>query len=257
MKYSIRSGKGDLVFTWKKKVDSKYTIIYLHDSLGSIALWRDFPELIDSSFSSDIFIYDRLGYGLSDRDPELRQRGDDYLHIEAEILVELIKDLSIKNPILFGHSDGGSIALIAASIPGNTILGVVTEGAHVFVEEITLEGIMNVHSDLDDTKLEERLEKYHPGKVQDVLFAWIETWQRPSFRNWTLVPLLPQITVPVLVIQGEDDEFGSPLQVDAIVQSCAGISEGLMIENAKHTPHKENRAMTFDIVSQFLNKHFN
>ena len=229
--------------------DTRPTLIFLHDSLGCIETWRDFPEQIATETGINALIYDRVGYGRSSgfREP----RGKNYLHIEAlEILPKLLEALEISEAILFGFSDGGSIALIAASqLP--QIKGVITEGAHVFVEDKTLEGIRQAITDYQTTDIAKRLERYHGDKVQALYSAWTETWTADWFRDWDLSDVLPKIPCPVLVIQGQEDEFGTLEQVDRIARGVPN-AKAMVIPNCGHTPHRQARGEVTEATTQFV-----
>ena len=165
----------------------------------------------------------------------------------------MLTELSIKQPILFGHSDGGSIALLAAAKYPDRIKAVLSEAAHVFVEEITLEGIQEAMVAYHTTNLKARLEKYH-GDNTDILFrAWTQTWTREDFRSWNIESFLPAITCPVLVLQGINDEFGSLAQVNSILNNVSGSVDKALIEGSGHTPHKETSEETLAVATGFIN----
>jgi pimeloyl-ACP methyl ester carboxylesterase len=227
------------------------TLVFLHDSLGCIKLWRDFPEIICKDNGVNGLIYDRQGYGES-APFALHPRKNNYLEIEAHILAELIRKLNIQKCILFGHSDGGSISLVAAAEYPELICGVITEGAHVFVEEITLRGILNAVELYKTTNLKERLEKYHGKKTYSVFNAWCETWLSSEFRTWNIERYLPHIKAPLLALQGVDDEYGSLDQLKAIVNKSSGKSTMEVIPDAAHTPHKENRETVLKLTKEFI-----
>jgi pimeloyl-ACP methyl ester carboxylesterase len=229
------------------------TIVYLHDSLGCISLWRDFPQRLGNTVQANSFIYDRRGYGLSSPfDGTARQT--DYMEKEAEQLIVLLDQCGIEHPVLFGHSDGGTIALLAAAKYPQRIKAVITEGAHVFVEEITLDGIVRAKEQYT-MGLKERLEKYHGHKTQALFEAWTETWLSDAYRDWNIEHFLPQIQCPVLVIQGTEDEYGSTEQVASIVRHTSGPAESCMIQNAGHSPHKQSEHWVIDRCYTFLDKH--
>lgn len=246
--------KGQLVVVNETESKNSPTIIFLHDSLGCIKTWRDFPERLAQKTECNYLVYDRLGYGESSLDPNVLKRRKDYLDIEAEILNDMIEQLKIPKPILFGHSDGASIALIAASKRNNNILGIIVEAAHIFVEEITLEGIRKVTENYPNGKLRKKLLQYHGSKTDDVFYAWTNTWLNDDFRNWNIESALPQISCPSLIIQGENDEFGSLQQVDGIEQGIQGETKKAIVKNIGHTPHKENRDLTLKISADFIKK---
>ncbi|HIA51129.1 MAG TPA: alpha/beta hydrolase [Candidatus Melainabacteria bacterium] len=235
----------------KLETDSpRATIVFLHDSLGCIPVWRDFPERLCGLTRCNGIIYDRQGYGGSG--PFTRERDQRYLEREADALAALMKKLGLSKSILFGHSDGGSIALVAAAKTPELISGVITEGAHVFVEEITLEGIRHAQKLFKETDLRQRITKYHGDNTDGVISAWIDTWLSPEFRDFNMEHLLPSIKCPVLVLQGEGDEYGSEAQVDAIVNQVSGTSLKDMVKFARHTPHKEAPEYTLRVTANFV-----
>jgi pimeloyl-ACP methyl ester carboxylesterase len=231
--------------------NNRPTIVFLHDSLGCTSLWRDFPERLGEYTQCNVLVYDRLGYGKSDPMPDV-SRPVNYMEPEADILIELLDGLFIENPILFGHSDGASIALLTAAKYPEKIMAVVAEAAHIFVEEITLNGIREAMEAYKTTNLKERLQKYH-GDNTDILFrAWTETWTRPDFRNWNIEKFLPSIVCPLLTIQGLNDEFGSMLQVEGILYGVSGAKK-VLIDDCGHTPHKEKPEETLNAATNFIN----
>ncbi len=229
----------------------KPTLIFLHDSLGSIALWRDFPEALGLRASCNSLVYDRQGYGRSAPfGPAARK--NNYLELEADVLNGLMEELGIEQAILFGHSDGGSIALIAAAKYPSRMTAVITEGAHIFVEDITLKGIREAVESYQHTDLKEKLQRYHGDKTEAVFRAWTNTWLGEAFKSWNIEHFLPQISCPVLVIQGERDEFGSSAQVEGIVKGVSGKTSACMVPEVGHTPHKEAREIVLEASASFI-----
>ena len=214
------------------------TIIFLHESLGCIELWRDFPKKLGELTKCNVLVYDRLGYGKSGPFKELK-REIDYLDIEADVLLELLDAYGIDKAILFGHSDGGTIALIFAARYPSRVSGVITEGAHIYPEEKGAQGINNAIDAYEKTDLKTRLEKYHGDKTHDVFWIWAGTWLADHFKDWNIEHYLPMIKCPVLVIQGEEDEYGTLKQVDGIVDNVSGTATKLVLPHVKHIPHKE------------------
>jgi pimeloyl-ACP methyl ester carboxylesterase len=229
----------------------KPTIVFLHDSLGCAELWRDFPKKIGALTTCNVLVYDRLGYGRSKPFTTLK-RGNDYLEIEADTLKEVLKICNIDKAILFGHSDGGSIALIAAAKYPSPVIGIITEGAHIFVENITLQGIQEAVNTWHTTNLKERLQKYHGDKTDAIFWAWAKTWLSDEFKSWNIESFLRKINCPVLVIQGENDEYGSEEQVNGIINHVPGETRQLIIPAAGHTPHKEAREMVLEYSASFI-----
>jgi pimeloyl-ACP methyl ester carboxylesterase len=239
------------VYTLPEQEEAAGTIVFLHDSLGCIALWRDFPEQLALAAGYHAFIYDRRGYGGSSSFAE-KQREKDYMEQEAEVLMELLEHCGIKDPVLFGHSDGGTIALLAAAKYPGQIKAVITEGAHVFVEGITIDGIEQVMEQFEHSDLPLRLARYHGDKTQAVFDAWTKTWLADFYRDWNIEHFLPQITCPVYVVQGEADEFGTIRQVQSITGKVSGPADHFLIPNAGHSPHKQAAYFLIQKIVLFL-----
>lgn len=227
------------------------SVIFLHDSLGCVDTWRDFPQLLAGQLGLDAVVYDRQGYGRSSPFGAAA-RTPQYLEEEAQNLRVLLDVLKIDSAVLFGHSDGGSIALIAAALEPSCIAAVVTEGAHVFVEDLTLRGIRAAREEFATTKLAARLARYHGDKVPAIAKAWIDTWLSPGFRSWNIERYLSGVGCPVLVIQGEQDEYGTVDQVNAIVEGTGAHAEALLIPGVGHTPHREAPAIVLAAVTDFI-----
>lgn len=229
------------------------TLVFLHDSLGCITAWRDFPVQLAGPLGLHALVYDRRGYGGSS--PFLPEpREPDYLEREADALAALLDAAGVAPAVLFGHSDGGSIALIAAARHPARVAAIITEGAHVFVEPETLAGIRQARDLLATTDLRERLQRHHGDRTDGVTAAWIDTWLDPRFRGWTIESLLPAIGCPTLVLQGEHDEYGTAAQVAAIAAGVAGPVEAHLIAGAAHTPHREATAETLARAVAFLQR---
>lgn len=242
-----------IAYTRTDRFPDRPTIIFLHDSLGCIKLWRDFPEKLGELTQCNILIYDRQGYGQSC--PFIYSKRDIYyMEYEADILSELLDYWNIEKAILFGHSDGGSIALIAAGKYPNKIQGIITEGAHIFVEEITVRGIEEAIELYRTTDLKSKLEKYHGNKTDEMFWAWASTWITSEFKKWNIESFLSKINCPSFIIQGEQDEYGTLKQVDHIATQTSGTSTPLIIPNVKHTPHKEIPELILEKASEFINQ---
>ena len=175
------------------------TLVFLHDSLGSVELWRDFPEQLGDLLDYNIFVYDREGHGLSSAFT-ITKRPTNYLELGADRLHELLTQLNIKNVILFGHSDGATISLwYAAKYPEN-VKATIVEGVHVFVEEETLNGIKAAKEALKSTNLAERVTRYHGDKTEMLFKLWMDTWLDDSYRDWNIEKDIQSIISPVLVL---------------------------------------------------------
>ncbi|RTQ49642.1 alpha/beta hydrolase [Hymenobacter gummosus] len=231
--------------------DQLPTLVFLHDSLGCIRLWRDFPARLARATGCPVLVYDRRGYGQSDAF-SAAPRTPGYLEAEAPVLRQLLSRCGIHRAILFGHSDGGSIALVAAAQYPGQIAAVVTEGAHVFVEDLTLAGIRAAQEQYRSTNLPERLARYHGPKTEAVFRAWADTWLAPGFRRWNIEGYLPRIQCPVLVLQGENDEYGTTAQVEAIASQVGGPARSVLLPGAAHSPHKEAPDETLRLAAAFV-----
>lgn len=253
MEYDLQLAQSTLRVFHQKNYPNRPTIVFLHDSLGCIRLWRDFPQKLGEATQCNVLVYDRQGYGKSSGFTIVK-RGLDYLELEADILSELLEKCGIDQAILLGHSDGGTIALIAAAKYPIQVVAIITEGAHVFVENITLKGIQKAVLTYRTSNLKEKLTKYHTDKTDAVFKAWTETWLTSEFRHWDVTHFLPQITCPALIIQGANDEFGTVKQVDAIVEQTLGKAVKLMIPAIGHSPHKEAEEITIKAIKRFINR---
>jgi len=225
---------------WMKRIDNypgQPVIVFLHDSFGCIELWRDFPEKLSEMTGCNVFLYDRLGYGESDPFAEKRIRN--YMEKEADLLSAILDEIGIGRAILFGHSDGATISLIAAAKYPEKIAGVISEAAHIFVEEVTLKGIEEAVYAYKTSNLKQKLEKYHGEKTDKLFWAWADIWRSPDFQDWNLENLLSSIICPVMIIQGENDEYGTLKQVEGIEKGVSGAVIKFVVPNVRHTPHQE------------------
>lgn len=254
MESRIIDVKGKKLYTeYYNSFENKPTIVFLHDSLGSVQLWRDLPAKLAEETQYNVLVYDRLGYGKSYPMPT-HVRPVHYMELEADLLNELLEELNIDNSILFGHSDGGTIALITAAKYPEKVEAVICEAGHIFVEEVTLKGVYDAWEAYKTTNLPERLQKYHGDKVETLFKAWTETWTRDDYRTWNIEYLLKDIICPLLFIQGEADEYGTLDQVDKTVTQVSGTAEKYIIPGIGHTPHKESPDLILGKVSEFINK---
>lgn len=231
--------------------ENRPTIVFLHDSLGCVALWRDFPHLLAAATSCNLLIYDRKGYGRSEPMQSVH-RTNRYLEDEADVLNALLLQLNITRAILFGHSDGGSIALIAAAKYPAGIEAVISEAAHIFVEQETVDGLKAAVESYRETILKSRLAKYHGEKTDAVFRAWTETWLSKEYSTWSIEHFLPNITCPTLIIQGEKDEYGTMKQVQGIAGGVKGRTETYILPGVAHTPHKEAPSETAEKAQEFI-----
>lgn len=239
----------------------RWPVILLHDSLGAVELWRDFPARFAREVGCQIMAYDRPGFGRSERRNAPIETS--FVHDEACVsLLPLLDDLNVEKAILFGHSVGGGMALAAAAQLPDRIAAVITESAQAFVEDRTLEGIRAAKKNFEDPTQLARLAKYHGNdvnKAQWVLDAWIETWLAPEFAGWSLKEDLRKLQCPVLAMHGDLDEFGSerhPKMIASLPSAFAGQGECVMFEGCGHVPHREKPELVLETVMAFLRRHF-
>jgi pimeloyl-ACP methyl ester carboxylesterase len=229
----------------------KPLLVFLHEGLGSIALWKAFPERLCAATGCAGLVYDRLGYGLSS--PATAPRSIHYLHLSA--LLELPAVMQLLAPgrehIVVGHSDGGSIALIYAASRPAALRGVITAAAHVFVEDMTLDGIRAALEAHGAGKLR-ALARYHGDKAGLVFSSWADTWLAPWFRQWNIEYLLPAIDCPLLAMQGAADQYGSQAQLDAIEKGTPGARQ-LVLPDCGHSPHIEQPEAAVQAMAAFIN----
>ena len=231
--------------------DDRPTLVLLHEGLGSMAMWRDFPGRLAHATGCNAVVYSRYGYGKSD--PLGEDRGVRYMHDEALVtLPALIDKLAIPWPILVGHSDGGSIALIHAGAGKRAVTGVVTLAAHVLVEDVSVASIAAAKTAFATTDLRARLARYHDNV--DVMFrGWNDIWLDPDFRAWNIEEYLPGIACPVLAIQGEDDEYGTMEQMRRIGAKVKDV-ELLALEDCRHSPHRDQPDAVLEAVTRFVDR---
>jgi len=227
------------------------TLVLLHEGLGSVSQWRAFPLALVRATGLPALIYDRCGYGKSGSRP--RPMDPSYLEEEAcELLPEVLAACGIESPILVGHSDGATIALLHAARFPSGPLGVISEAAHVLVEPVSLQGIWRTLRAFETTALRDRLRTHHGAKVDAMFHGWSDVWLSPAFRDWSMVDLLPAIQCPVLAIQGEDDEYGTPAQVAAITGGVSGPATALLIPGCAHVPHFQAREQVLAEMVRFI-----
>jgi pimeloyl-ACP methyl ester carboxylesterase len=238
-----------LEYQWIEGPASRPTLVFLHEGLGSIRQWRDFPAKVARASGCRALVYDRYGYGKSDVLREERV-GAEFMHDGAlNELPELLENLNIEHPILVGHSDGASIALIHAGT--YLVRAVAVMAPHVFIEDICVESIDKAARQFETSGLREGLGKYHrdAGKT---FHLWADAWLDPAFRQWNIEEYLPRIKCPVLAIQGEADEYGTMAQLDAIARQVGGPCELLKLPECGHSPHKDQPEAVLGKLSDFV-----
>ena len=224
-------------------------IVMLHEGLGSIELWRDFPQQLRDATGRTVVVYSRYGHGRSERLAEAREVA--YMHEEGTVVLPaLLAQLGLRRPVLFGHSDGASIALIAAASDPETAGALVLEAPHVFVEPLTIESIARIGEPARRSDVIARLHRYHDDAAA-TFAGWNDIWLAPAFRAWDIRVFLDTVRCPVLVLQGEDDEYGTSAQVRAIAERVAD-TETVLFERAGHSPHRTQTATVLERTAAFL-----
>jgi len=226
------------------------TLLMLHEGLGSVTMWRDFPQKLAAATACSVFAYSRLGYGASEPLQEGRHvRKPDFMHVEAwETLPALRRALGLDNVVLFGHSDGGSIALLHAA--RHPVEGTIVMAPHVRVEKMSITSIAAAQVAYESTDLRARLAKYHDD-VDGAFRGWNDIWLAPEFRNWNIEAELPNIKAPILAMQGENDEYGSMYQIEEIQRRVPG-TRILKIPLCGHSPHRDQPDQVLALTQSFL-----
>jgi len=226
------------------------TLVFLHEGLGSVALWKDFPARVAAATRCPALVYSRAGYGRSS--PAALPRAPDYMHVEAlTVLPALLDRLGIEEPILVGHSDGASIALLHAGSGKRPVRALVALAPHVFVEDMSIASIDEVRRQYETTDLREKLARRHADP--DAAFrGWNDIWLAPAFRRWNIEGCLPGVRCPLLLIQGRDDEYGSAAQLDAIERQVGGTVARLELADCRHSPHRDQPEATLAAIVDFV-----
>lgn len=229
------------------------TLVFLHEGLGSIRQWRDFPARVAAATGCRALVYDRYGYGQSDVLEEPR-RTVRFMHDEALLsLPEFLRELSVENPLLVGHSDGASIALIHAGA-GTPVRGVVAMAPHVFIEPICLSSIRRAAQTFESTDLPARLGRYHRD-ARKTFYGWADVWLDPDFEGWDIrEDFLPRIACPVLALQGHDDEYGTMAQLDEIARRVRGPCELVKLAGCGHAPFRDQPEAVLQKIVQFTER---
>jgi pimeloyl-ACP methyl ester carboxylesterase len=232
----------------------KPELVFLHEGLGSVSLWKDFPARVAEATGSPVTVYSRYGSGNSD--PLAAPHSVRYMHDEALIyLPQLLSQLEIHNPILIGHSDGASIALIYAGVNVEhkrpPVRGLVLLAPHVFVEDLSVLSIAEAKVRFETTNMCEKLGRHHRDPAR-TFWGWNNIWLHPDFRAWNIEEYLPRITCPILAIQGLNDEYGTMAQVDAIQRQSGGPVEILRLADCRHSAHRDQANATLEAITRFV-----
>jgi len=226
-------------------------LVLLHEGLGSVSHWKDFPAQVAAATGCPVTVYSRYGSGNSDLLAE--PRPVPYMHDEAlHALPDLLAQLDIENPILIGHSDGASIALIYAGAH-NRVRGLVVLAPHVFVEDLSVASIAEAKIKFETTELATKLARHHHDAAC-TFWGWNNIWLHPDFRSWNIEEYLPRITCPILAIQGLDDQYGTMAQVDAIARQSGGPVEILPLAECRHSPQLDQPEATLRAITTFVHR---
>lgn len=225
------------------------TIVFLHEGLGCISMWRDFQQQVVDATGCNALVYSRYGYGRSD--PIDAPRRVDFMHREAlDTLPALLDQFGIERPILFGHSDGGSIALIHAGAAGREVGAVIVMAPHVLVEDLSIRSIEAARVAYETTDLRARLARHHDDP-DSAFRGWNDIWLHPDFRTWNIESCLSGIGCPVLAIQGIDDEYGTLDQIRRIARGAPDV-ELLELADCRHSPHRDQPQAVIDAAARFI-----
>jgi pimeloyl-ACP methyl ester carboxylesterase len=232
------------------------TLVFLHEGLGCVSMWRDFPFKLATATGCGALVYSRLGYGKSD--PCILPRPINFMHDEGlGSLPKVLASIGIRDCVLIGHSDGGSISIIygggSAAIP---LRGVITEAAHVFCEDISIQSIRHAREMYIKNDLRQKLEKHHGGNTDCAFWGWNDVWLHPDFREWNIEEYLAGIKVPMLAIQGKDDNYGTSAQVDSISRQVGARADVLMLSQCGHSPHIDQEVVVFNAMVDFISRLF-
>lgn len=246
----------EIEYKWlNQAATDKPTIVFLHEGLGSISMWRDWPEQLCKELGCKGLVYSRYGYGQSTPRKENEERSIEYLHHEVlEDMPKIFKELGIdkEKPVLFGHSDGGSIALLYAALWPENVAAIAIAAPHIYVEDITLDGIRDAKKIYETTDLSKRLGRHHIDP-DSVFWSWNDTWLKPNFAKWNIEEEVKTIKCPILAIQGVDDEYGTLDQIFDI-EKLNSNAVAVKIDDCGHSPHKDQPQVVINTVAEFLQR---
>jgi pimeloyl-ACP methyl ester carboxylesterase len=231
--------------------DQAPTLVLLHEGLGCVGMWRDVPSALAARTGYGVLVYSRPGYGKSDSVP--RPRALRYMDEEAlDILPAVLDQAGVRKTVLVGHSDGASIATIyAGGRQDFRVRGLVLMAPHFFVEDLSIRSIVEARNAFEQGDLRERLARYHGGNVDNAFRVWNDAWLDPGSQSWRLDERLAHIRVPILIIQGADDQYGTIAQLAVAEQSTYCPVETLLLADCRHSPHLDQREVTLDAIAQF------
>lgn len=229
------------------------TLVLLHEGLGSVGQWGDFPERLAAATGAGAFVYSRAGYGRSS--PVSLPRPLTYMHDEAlEVLPKLLDTIGFCRGLLVGHSDGASIATIyAGSVQDHRVRGLALIAPHFFVEDVGIAAIAQAREAYETGDLREKLMRWH-ADVDNAFRGWNDAWLDPDFRNWDVSEMLAYLRVPVLIVQGEDDQYGTKRQIEVAQEECYCPVETALLPNVRHSPQKDAPDRALAVIAGFVNR---
>jgi len=229
------------------------TLVLLHEGLGSAGLWGEFPDKLAAATGAGVFVYSRAGYGAST--PVTLPRPLDYMHTEAlDVLPQLLDTIGFRRGLLIGHSDGASIAAIyTGGIQDHRIRGLSLIAPHFVVEDISVTSIQGIKQDYETGRLKEKLARWHKN-VDNAFYGWNGAWLDPKFREWDISEYLSYVRVPVQIVQGAQDQYGTMKQVEVAENECYCPVDVAIIADAAHSPHREAQETTLQAVADFVNR---
>jgi pimeloyl-ACP methyl ester carboxylesterase len=233
--------------------DAAPTIVMLHEGLGCVGLWGDFPDRLAAATGAGVFVYSRAGYGKSS--PVTLPRPLTFMHAEArEVLPLLLDAIGFRRGLLLGHSDGASIAAIyAGSVQDHRVRGLILIAPHFFTEDMGIAEIARAKAAYDKGDLRAKLARWH-ADVDNAFNGWSGAWLDPNFRKWDITEVLADIRVPIQIVQGEHDQYGTVKQIEAAQEECYCPVDVALLPAARHAPHREAAEATLKTVSEFVNR---
>jgi pimeloyl-ACP methyl ester carboxylesterase len=229
-------------------------LVFLHEGLGSVAMWRDFPQRLCEAVGARGLVYSRPGYGRSTPRPPDERWQTNFMHLQAhEVLPRLLAQLGVtQKPWLFGHSDGGTIALLYAAAFSPALAGAIVLAPHIFVEDVSVESITAARQAYQATDLRSRLARYH-ADPDSAFYGWNDAWLSAEFREWSIADEIATIRCPLLAVQGVDDEYGTLEQVRRIARTVPH-TQLLELEGCGHSPHKDRPEEVIAAVRRFMSQ---
>lgn len=250
----LKLGSKKIEIQWHNaEITDRPALVFMHEGLGCVKMWKDFPERISDSTGCPGFVFSRFGYGNSD--PCSIPWKINFMHTQAlTLLPQILKQAEIKTYILIGHSDGGSIGIIFAGSPNTKGLkGLITLAAHVFCEQCSVDSIQQAKINYEQHDLKKALKKYHGKNTENAFQGWNDVWLNPNFINWNIEKYLKKIKVPMLAIQGKDDQYGTDKQIASIDGQVNNI-ESLLLDNCRHSPHHDQPETVLKIMTKFIHQ---